>query len=393
MSRFGDGLATGADLRAAAAEASLDAVRDLSGRPDLVCAFVATDDPSQVAAAAEQVAAVTGARVLLGCSAGGVLAGGRGVEGSPAVSVLAAVLPDVGLRPFHLEVLPADRGAAVVGLPEVAGDEVALLLADPYSFPVDGFLLQANATLPGLALVGALAHGPRGAGSTRLLLDGRVVDRGAVGVLVHGATARTVVSQGCRPVGPAMTVTAARGNVVLGLAGRPALRKVEQVLADLPPDEQAMASAGLCLGLAVEEVVEDHDYLVRAILGVDGLGVDGLGVEATGLAVGGRVEVGQTARLQVRDADAADADLRVHLAALRRDDPRPPGGVLLFSCNGRGARLFGPSYGGADHDPALVRDLLSAQAVAGLFAGGELGPVAGRNHLHAFSASLLVLPA
>ncbi len=383
MSRFGDGLATGEDLRAAAAEASVAAVRGLSGTPDLVCAFFATDDPAQVAGAAEQVAAVTGARVLLGCSASGVVAGGRGVEGSPAVSVLAAVLPGVGLRPFHLEVLPADRGAAVVGLPEVGDDEVALLLADPYSFPVDGFVTQAGTTLPGLALVGALAHGPRGVGSTRLLLDGRVVDRGAVGVLLHGASARTLVSQGCRPVGPAMTVTAARGNVVVELAGQPALRKVEQVLADLPPAEQAMASAGLSLGLAVVEVVEDHDFLVRGILGVDG----------TGLAVGGPVVVGQTARLQVRDADAADVDLRVHLAALRHEDPRPTGGVLLFSCNGRGARLFGPSYGGADHDPVLVREALSPQAVAGLFAGGELGPVAGRNHLHAFTASMLVLPA
>jgi small ligand-binding sensory domain FIST len=98
-------------------------------------------------------------------------------------------------------------------------------------------------------------------------------------------------------------------------------------------------------------------------------------------------------RLQVRDADAADADLRRLLAAYRRDSrDAPAGGALLFSCNGRGAQLYGSAHGGADHDPALVRSELAAQGVAGFFAGGELGPVAGRNHLHGFTASVLAFP-
>lgn len=378
MARFGEGLATGEDLRVVAERACADALTTLSGPPDLVAVFVCADDPEAVVAAGEAAARATGARVLVGCSAGGVLGAGRGVEATPAVSVLAAELPGVRLRPFHLEVMRAEAGAAVVGLPERDGDEVAVLLADPYSFPADGFVAQANGALLGLAVVGGLAHGPRGAGSTRLLLDGRAVDRGAVGVMVQGARARTLVSQGCRPIGPAMTVTAAAGNVAQELAGQPALRKLEQVLADLTPDEQAMASSGLQLGIAMDEYAEDHDFLVRGILGSD---------PATGgLVVGDLVEVGQTVRLQVRDADAADADLRAHLAG----HAPGAGGALLFSCNGRGAHLFGTAHGGADHDAAVVRQALGGPAVAGFFAGGELGPVSGRNHLHGFTASLLV---
>ena len=379
MVRFGDGLATGADLRRAAQEAVAGALAGLVAAPDLVCVFVCSDDPAEVEGVGAHVADLTGARVLLGCSAGGVLAGSRGVEGVRAVSVFAAVLPGVRLRPFHLEVLPAERGAAVVGLPERGEDDVALLLVDPYSFPADGFVLQANTTLPGLAVVGGLAHGPRGAGSTRLLLDGRTVDRGAVGVLIGGADARTVVSQGCRPVGPAMTVTAATGNVVHELAGLPALTRVERLLADLPPLEQALASSGLSIGIAMDEVVEDHDFLIRSILGSQG----------TDLVVGDVVAVGQTVRLQVRDAEAAGVDLRAHLAAVRRGGTDPAGGALLFSCNGRGAHLFGT----ADHDPAAVSHELALDGLAGFFAGGELGPVAGHNHLHGFTASLLVFPA
>ena len=93
--------------------------------------------------------------------------------------------------------------------------------------------------------------------------------------------------------------------------------------------------------------------------------------------------------MQVRDADAADQDLR---ATLARCPGQPGAGALLFSCDGRGAQLFGPSYGGAAHDADLVRSTLAADAVAGFFADGEIGPVAGRSHLHSLTASVLVFP-
>ena len=388
MSRFGDGLATGADLLAAADAATAQALAPLGGRaPDLVCAFVSGHGAEAVAAAGERVAARSGAAAMLGCSAGGVIAGARGVEGVTAVAVWAAVLPGVQVRTFHLEVMAGGPTAAVLGLPLPGddADEVAVLLGDPWSFPAEGFVSRANAALPGLRVVGGLASGGRGAGSTRLFVDGRVVDRGAVGALVAGSRAVAVVSQGCRPIGPAMTVTAAAGNVVRGLAGVRAVDKVEAVLRDLPPDDQALASSGLQLGLAMDEYADDLDYVVRGITGVER--------ETGGIVVGDLVEVGRTVRLQVRDADAADADLRALLARHRstaRD--APSGGALLFSCNGRGAHLFGTSHGGADHDPALVRRELAAQGVAGFFAAGELGPVGGRNHLHGLTASVLAFP-
>jgi small ligand-binding sensory domain FIST len=135
----------------------------------------------------------------------------------------------------------------------------------------------------------------------------------------------------------------------------------------------------------MDEYAEDHEFLVRAVLGVER--------ETEGLVVGDLVEVGQTVRLQVRDADAADADLRALLAGYRRDTrDAPAGGALVFSCNGRGAHLFGATHGGADHDAALVRAELAALGVAGFFAGGELGPVAGRNHLHGYTASVVAFP-
>jgi small ligand-binding sensory domain FIST len=378
MGRFGDGIGVSSDLVEAAESAVAAALAPLHGRtPDLALVFVNGADAEAVG---ERALELTGARATLGCTAGGVIGGGQGVEEVSAVSVWVGVLPGATLRTFHLEVMPTGGKAAVVGMPELleARDEVALLLADPWSFPVEGFVSRAAQTLPGLPFVGGMAHGT-GPGTTRLWVDGRTVDRGAVGVLIDGASARPLVSQGCRPIGPAMTVTAASGNVVHGLAGLPALEKVRQVLQALPPPEQAMASVGMQIGIAADEYTDDHDYLVRGIQGTEG----------EGLVIGDLVTVGQTVRLQVRDAEAADLDLR---EALARCPGQPGGGALLFSCNGRGSALFGPSLGGASHDVHLVQQALAADAVAGFFAGGEIGPVAGRSHLHGFTASVLVFP-
>ncbi|MCU1692514.1 MAG: hypothetical protein JWM64_1605 [Frankiales bacterium] len=385
MTRTSDGLAVDADLLVAAERAVAQALGALGGAvPDLVCVFVSGASPDEAEAVGARVHELARPRVLLGCTARGVVGGDRGVEERPAVSVWAAVLPGAVLRPFHLEVLQGEAGSAVVGMPQPAeDDEVVVLLADPWSFPADGFVARSRDVLGALPVVGGLASGLAGAGSTRLLLDGRAVDRGAVGVVLSGTGAQVVVSQGCRSVGPAMTVTRAAGNVLHELAGVGALARVEQVLRDLPPEDQALASAGLHLGLAADEHPEEPEYLVRAVLGTE--------PETGGLVVGDLVEVGRTVRLQVRDPEAADVELRA-LLLRARGGGGPASGALLFTCTGRGAALFGPTLGGADHDPQVVREVLGAQGVGGFFAGGELGPVAGRNHLHAWTAALLLLP-
>ncbi len=382
MARFGDGLAVDADLVHAAEVAAVAARAPLGGlSPDLACVFVCGSDPDQVGEALQRAAGVLRARTVIGCSASGVIGAAQGIEATSAVSVWAAVLPGVRVRAFHLEVIRTSGGMAILGLPEGEdADEVAVVIADPYSFPADGFVEQANDAL-GLPLVGGLATGNRGAGSTRLLIDGRVVDRGAVGVVLGGPVgAQAMVSQGCRPIGPAMTVTAADGNLLLELAGVSAITKLEQVISSLSSNDQALATDGLQVGIAMDEYVEEHergDFLVRGILGLD---------KARGaIAIGDVVPVGRTVRFQVRDAASADDDLRAMLVELRRGFSAFEG-ALLFSCNGRGSNLFTS----ADHDVLAIRQGLATSGIAGFFAGGEIGPVGHRNHLHGFSASVLV---
>jgi small ligand-binding sensory domain FIST len=62
-------------------------------------------------------------------------------------------------------------------------------------------------------------------------------------------------------------------------------------------------------------------------------------------------------------------------------------GALLFTCNGRGTRLFGAPH----HDADVVASSLADAPVAGMFCAGELGPVGGKNFLHGFTASVVLL--
>jgi small ligand-binding sensory domain FIST len=388
VAQFGDGLAVDADLLVAAEQAAAQALLPLEGRsPDLSVVFVCGGEAEIAGEALQRAGGMTASTATIGCSAPGVIGAGRGVEDTSAVAVWCAVMPEVHIRSFALEVMAPAVGIAVVGLPALGDDDaVAVLLADPWSFPVDGFVAQSNTVLPGLPIVGGMAAGAGGRGSTRLLVDDRLVERGAVGVVLGGpVNAHTLVSQGCRPVGPAMTVTAAEGNVILSLAGVPALQKLREILAMLPPEDQALISEGLQIGVARDEYVDEHvqgDFLIRGVAGAD--------ETRGGLVVADIVPVGRTVRFQVRDAAAADVDLRETLAAFRAlSGGDLIEGALLFSCNGRGAHLFGT----ADHDPQAVRSGLVAHGVAGCFAAGEIGPVGGQNYVHGFTASILAFGA
>src|SRR5690606_3927144 len=143
------------------------------------------DDPEEVARAGQRAMALAPDAHTLGCSATGVIGDARGVELSPAVSAWAATLDGARITPFALETLRAEDRFVVVGLPEREPDDrVAILLADPYSFPADAFVERSADVLGELPLIGGLANGLGGRGSVRLFADGEVYPTGAVGMLL-----------------------------------------------------------------------------------------------------------------------------------------------------------------------------------------------------------------
>jgi small ligand-binding sensory domain FIST len=313
-------------------------------------------------------------RVMVGMTVVAVVGVGQEVEDGPAFSVFAACLPDARLVPARLEVEQTPDGDAVVGWPELDdGPSSLILLADPFSFPVEGLLRRLNEDRPGLPVIGGMASAARGPGGNRLVLDDEVTDRGAVGVFVEGAGLHAVVSQGCRPIGNPYVVTESDRNLVSQLAGRPALERLRELAADVSDEDRELLQQGLHVGVVVDEQRDEFrrgDFLVRNVIGAD---------RATGaIAIGERVPVGRTLQFHVRDAAAADEDLRALLDGERAE------AALLFTCNGRGQRLFGTP----DHDAAVLAELLGPVPAAGGFCAGEIGPIGGQSFLHGFTASV-----
>ena len=326
----------------------------------------AVSDAVRAAAAPERV---------IGCIAETVVAGDREVEEGPAVAVWLASLPEPA-ETFDMEFLRTSAGGVFGGYRfEEAGPAPYLLIGDPYSFPADLLLQHVNAQVPGTVVMGGMASGGTGPGETRLFLDDRVLDGGAVGARLSGVRIRPLVSQGCRPIGSVYTVTRAEGNVIHELGGRPPLQRLQDLVTTLPPEDRELVSRGLHVGRAIDEYTAEPgrgDFLIRGIVGVD--------PETGALAVGEAIEVGQTIQFHVRDAATADEDLRTLLGR----EARPATGALLFTCNGRGSRLFDVP----DHDASLVSKTLGGLPVAGFNCAGEIGPVGGKNFLHGFTASI-----
>jgi small ligand-binding sensory domain FIST len=381
-SRFADGLAVGTDLVEAAEGAIRQALAGLSGPPDLVCFFICGEDPDDVSRAGLRAMAMVPGAHVIGCSATGVIGDAQGVELTPSVSAWAASLGGARISTFALETLRADDRFVVIGLPERAhDDQVAILLADPYSFPTDAFIEHSDEALGSLPIVGGLANGMQGRGSVRLFADGEVHEGGAIGALIGGPVqVAAVVSQGCRPIGPSMVVTQADENVLLELAGQPALARLEDIVSALDEEDRELVASGLQIGVAMDEYAERHergDFLIRGVIGID--------PEREAVAIGDVIEIGRTVRFQVRDAETAGEDL-YELLDSHLERAGPVDGALLFTCNGRGSAMFGS----ADHDALAVRETLGRIGVAGFFAAGEVGPVGGHNHVHGFTASLLI---
>jgi len=323
-------------------------------------------------------------RVLLGCTGEGVIAESEEIEGDPAVALWAARLPGVPVSPIRLAFTQEEEGFTVSGWPDLPAEGAEhptfLLLAEPFSTPVDEVLSSMAERYPGSLAIGGLAGGGHDVGQNRVLLNDEVHDSGLVGVAVSGpVSVRTLVSQGCRPIGERFVVTRAEKNVIHELGGSPALARLETVFKSLGSAERRMAHRALHVGIVMDEQrnrFERGDFLIRNLVGAD---------RTTGsVAIGDLVREGQTVQFHIRDAGSASEDLNLLLTAERSKGARPTRGALLFSCCGRGRGLFGRPH----HDVMTVRERMGDIPIAGFFAQGEIGPVGGSNFLHGYTASV-----
>ncbi|MBX3331216.1 MAG: FIST C-terminal domain-containing protein [Nitrospira sp.] len=380
--QFAVALSKTVETESAARAAAEDILAQLSAaRVDLACVFFSAHHAAGADLLAHVLTRMLRPSLLIGCSGEGVIAGAEELETAPAITVWAAVLPDVDLHPLQSSFSATHDQFHLSGWPEPGVEDSSfLLLADPFTVPVQDILGIVEERYPGTKAVGGLTGGGQEAGMNRLILNDQVLDSGLVGVRLSGAVdIRPVISQGCRLIGDRFVVTKADRNLIHELGGAPALERLQAVFESLAEEDRGRAHRALHLGIVIDEHrnrFERGDFLIRNLLGAD---------RTTGaVAIGDVVQEGQTVQFHLRDAESATEDLNSLLATDRAGHRHPPLGALMFSCCGRGRGLFGRP----NHDVAVTMERLGPIPIAGFFAQGEIGPIGNRNFLHGYTASL-----
>lgn len=359
--------------------------------PDLVVLFASGAYADYFPAIIRTVRRETGYPLLIGCSGQGVVGSGIELEDVPALSLLALTLPGASLHAvrFTQEALDAYpepmewRTHLKLPLDDV---NAWLVLADPFRLDCEDLVDVLAAAYPDVPMLGGLASGDMTEQRTYVFLDDEVYGDGGVGLAVGGAyTLLPLVSQGCEPIGEPWIITDVREDgLILSISNRSAYDVLFDTLEALTPEARRVVWRNLLVGLAADEYCETFErgsFLVRALLGVDRY--------THGLLISASPRVGQTIQFQMRDAVAADTDLRDRLWRLRCQlgDLHQPVAGILCTCNGRGIGLFGVP----GHDARSIMHELGALPLTGLFCNGEIGPVGKRPFLHGFTASLALL--
>lgn len=257
--RFAAALSTHADTASAVRQACRKALDKLKSPADLALAFVSLHHGPDFKAVARALYEELGATTLLGCTGEAIVGGMAEVEDEPAISVWAASLPGTSVHPMHLTFQRTSEGGTFLGWPDDLPSEwpagaALLLLGEPYSFPVDVLLERINEDRPGTAVIGGMASGGYQPGENKLFLNGQQIDAGAVAVLLYGGVQiRTVVSQGCRPIGRPYVITKADRNLILELGGKPPLVQLQELFQTLPQPDRELIQRGLHVGRVINE--------------------------------------------------------------------------------------------------------------------------------------------
>ena len=174
------------------------------------------------------------------------------------------------------------------------------------------------------------------------------------------------MTQGCQALSEPLTITAADGNLVLELDGRPSVEALQRAISDPRNPALRRMTPHLLAGIGELGVDGRSDYVVRQLAIAEG--------DRPALAVAEPVRAGQTLRFTLRDAIGARDDMKAMLdeqAEARGEHPARFG--LYFNCAERGSTL----YGQPGLDPELIRRRFADLPVVGVQSSFEIGPACG----------------
>ncbi|MDJ0509744.1 MAG: FIST C-terminal domain-containing protein [Crocosphaera sp.] len=390
-------LSTRPSLEAAVTEVVQTIEESLSDSPDLGIIFISSAYTSDYSRVIPLILDKLPLPILIGCGGAGIVGQRetrevREIENHPALSLMVGCLPNVEINPFLLspESLPdldssPETWQGLVGVSPQSQPHF-ILLSDAFSTRINDLLAGLDFAYPQSVKVGGLNSSSMMGASGSLFYhqtgnpQSGLYNQGTVGLALSGDIAiKTIVAQGCRPIGEPYQVVRGERNVILELAQngqtRSPLEWLRALMETLGGSDRQLAQHSLFVGMVRDEfkqTLQSGDFLIRNLLGVD--------PKLGAIAIGDRVRPGQRLQFHLRDAQTSADDLQTLLKNFNSSGSVK--GALMFSCLGRGETL----YQKPNFDSQLFANYFPGVNLGGFFCNGEIGPVGNQTFLHGYTS-------
>tara|TARA_R110002167_G_scaffold30684_1_gene101325 strand:- start:443 stop:1570 length:1128 start_codon:yes stop_codon:yes gene_type:complete len=306
-----------------------------------------------------------------GCAAIGVCATGHEYFDQPAIVAMLGTLPEDSYRIF---------ASAQTGPEEFADQEAAWLARQLGCFgmvhadPNDN---TAFAAMPALAAgcEGFFVGGVTASRGRHAQIAGEIQDGGLTALLLSAdIPVSTGLTQGCSPIGEVHEITAADGNILFELDGKPALDVFKADIGDVLARDLNRVSGYIFAALPVRGA-DWGDYMVRNLTGID---------ERHGaIAIGDDLSENNRIMFCRRDRATARADMQRMLGEVKRRLSGPPRAAFYHTCLARGANMFD----GENAELRMIEEHLGDVPLVGFFGNGEIS----HNRLYSYTGVLSVI--
>lgn len=321
-----------------------------------VLLFLTPDYASNPEPALRAAARAAGCTQVVGCTGAGVFTDQEWVLDSPG----AAAMVFGG----HIRLtLPS---------PQAIGGSPILSLCTPSGLTADWLDIPTPR-------IGAVSADLEGEGPFRVWSGSRVADGGYVEAAIDGVDAVINASQGMRALTSPIEVAEVHGYDVLRLGNYPALNVLVKAL---PVGVREMERLPLHLimgGVTFGDpatAIRDGRYRLNHIVSAN--------LNDQSITLSHPLHRGERLFWAMRDALAAERDMRATIDYSARALKNRPDFALLFPCMGRGPNFFG----NRDRDLELLKERFPNLPIIGIYSNGEIGPLDEANHLYQYSVVL-----
>ncbi|GFO56843.1 histidine kinase [Geomonas sp. Red276] len=357
-------------------------------KPDFVFAFatVGYNQPMLIRAIRE---ASSGAP-LTGCSSEGIIVQGLVAETNFGICVMAVASDELRFANLKVENITSGPGRAGARLAErlqllLAPDSIAcFLFADGLTFDFDPFhasFLRSIRLDRQLPFFGGLAADNWATRKTYQYHDDEVLSDGISCVLMSGeGRIASGISHGCVPVGTRRTITRCRANIIYEIDGTPALDVLKEYVDDGSASQWNKMALNLCLGFKTPEYLKKEygEFTVRYIMDKDD--------REGSVTIQSDVSEGTELWIVRRDKELIREGLLTVAGQIKEQlGDRKPKFVMQFECMGRGKVVFREQEK-IDLLAGLQLNLGAQLPWIGFYTYGEIGPIAGYNCIHNFTA-------